>query len=481
MSAIRVIGGAAIMTLTAALAPSATAPPAGMLPPETYVLPADTEAILGFDVRAFFASAMWSAPQSAVLSGALPPDKAAELIKGFRTGVEKTLVEMDQEVGVRADREVDRVIVSLRGFGASAGPSVVGIAFGRFDRAKILAATEAAARKKGAMLRTRPVAGTTLHWRQAAGKDDATAFAFLGSAVAFGEAPLVEAVLAAHAQRRSPLDGNAEIATRLRRMKAGTGLFALFGEAMLSQLKQQSKTPLPFPVPRTLGVTAEFDGATEIEAETPTEIDAKNLAEVVRGGLAMLRMQAAQTGEAKAVGDLGAALADIKVETQGRAVRLAAGPQGGGGVGVLAAIAIPSLLRARISANEAAAIGDLRTVTSAQAAYQGSNGGLYGDLPCLNEPATCIKGYSGPPFLDERLTSLEAKTGYLRAFHPGKPARTRPRSFQGWAYTAWPSEPGTTGVRSFCIDASGVIVFDPKGAEIKPVGGTCPAGLEPLQ
>ncbi|HXY38472.1 MAG TPA: prepilin-type N-terminal cleavage/methylation domain-containing protein, partial [Vicinamibacteria bacterium] len=39
-------------------------------------------------------------------------------------------------------------------------------------------------------------------------------------------------------------------------------------------------------------------------------------------------------------------------------------------IGIIAAIAIPSLLRARISANEAATIGDTRTVISAQAAYQ---------------------------------------------------------------------------------------------------------------
>ena len=37
-------------------------------------------------------------------------------------------------------------------------------------------------------------------------------------------------------------------------------------------------------------------------------------------------------------------------------------------IGILAAIAIPSLLRARVSANEAATIGDIRTVISAQAA-----------------------------------------------------------------------------------------------------------------
>src|SRR5215467_8872483 len=46
-------------------------------------------------------------------------------------------------------------------------------------------------------------------------------------------------------------------------------------------------------------------------------------------------------------------------------------------IGIIAAIAIPSLLRARVSANESATIGDIRTVISAEAAYQSSNGGFY--------------------------------------------------------------------------------------------------------
>ena len=56
-------------------------------------------------------------------------------------------------------------------------------------------------------------------------------------------------------------------------------------------------------------------------------------------------------------------------------------------IGIIAAIAIPSLLRARVSANESATIGDIRTVISAQAAYQSANGGWYAsDIVCLNAP-----------------------------------------------------------------------------------------------
>jgi prepilin-type N-terminal cleavage/methylation domain-containing protein len=64
-------------------------------------------------------------------------------------------------------------------------------------------------------------------------------------------------------------------------------------------------------------------------------------------------------------------------------------------IGIIAAIAIPSLLRARVSANESATLGDIRTLISAQAAYQSANSGFYdGDLSCLTQPANgCIPSY----------------------------------------------------------------------------------------
>ena len=45
-------------------------------------------------------------------------------------------------------------------------------------------------------------------------------------------------------------------------------------------------------------------------------------------------------------------------------------------IGIIAAIAIPSLLRARVSANESATLGDIRTLISSQAAYQSANSGF---------------------------------------------------------------------------------------------------------
>src|SRR5262245_45678021 len=93
-------------------------------------------------------------------------------------------------------------------------------------------------------------------------------------------------------------------------------------------------------------------------------------------------------------------------------------------IGIIAAIAIPSLLRARVSANEAATIGDIRTVISAQAAYQSANGGFYTGNPlCLNDAVPCIPNYpaSAPTFLDSQLANTLPKSGYNRTVENGPP------------------------------------------------------------
>ena len=64
-------------------------------------------------------------------------------------------------------------------------------------------------------------------------------------------------------------------------------------------------------------------------------------------------------------------------------------------IGIIAAIAIPSLLRARVSANEAATNGDVRTVSSAAATYEGAGrgNGYPPVFTCLSTPAsgaTCL-------------------------------------------------------------------------------------------
>jgi len=144
-------------------------------------------------------------------------------------------------------------------------------------------------------------------------------------------------------------------------------------------------------------------------------------------------------------------------------------------IGIIAAVAIPSLLRARISANEAATVADIRTVLSSQAAYHSANGAWYdGNISCLCNPFTsCIPGYptSAPTFLDSQIASLQPKNGYARSFRPGAAlpggafsAVISPTSTSSYVYDATPISQGQTGVRGFGGDHSGLVCFNTTGA-----------------
>jgi type IV pilus assembly protein PilA len=159
-------------------------------------------------------------------------------------------------------------------------------------------------------------------------------------------------------------------------------------------------------------------------------------------------------------------------------------------IGIIAAIAIPSLLRARVSANEAGAIGDTRTVISAQAAFQSSSGGFYGQLDCLASPSTCIPNYPGtaPTFLDPAIGSTAnspvLKSGYSRSQLDGA-AVNPPVGSTGYddvfTYEATPSVQNQTGVRGFAGDSSGRVCYDVTGAAPGTVNNSLDVTCSPIQ
>ena len=83
-------------------------------------------------------------------------------------------------------------------------------------------------------------------------------------------------------------------------------------------------------------------------------------------------------------------------------------------IGIIAAIAIPGLLRARMSGNEASAIGSLRAINSGQAAFSSScgSGGYATTLPQLFEPpASGGQGFISPD-LNPAAGTMVVKSGF---------------------------------------------------------------------
>ncbi len=110
-------------------------------------------------------------------------------------------------------------------------------------------------------------------------------------------------------------------------------------------------------------------------------------------------------------------------------------------IALLAAIAIPNLLRARLNANEAAAISSLRTISTACESFRATQSPL-------SYPAN-LAALSGavPPYIDNTLGG-GTKQGYTFVYAGGANVYT---------CTGSPVTPNVTGTRVFFVDESGVI------------------------
>ena len=148
-------------------------------------------------------------------------------------------------------------------------------------------------------------------------------------------------------------------------------------------------------------------------------------------------------------------------------------------IGIIAAIAVPGLLRARMSGNEASAIGSLRAINSGQASYSSScaAGGYAIDLKDLvKAPAGSSQGFISP----DLNSNLVVKSGYAvglqkdgGAVDIGVAAGTCNVSANNPASSyfanADPVTPGGTGTRYFATDTRGTIFFDTAATIAKPI------------
>jgi type IV pilus assembly protein PilA len=127
---------------------------------------------------------------------------------------------------------------------------------------------------------------------------------------------------------------------------------------------------------------------------------------------------------------------------------------------IIAAIAIPNLMRARISANESAAASTLRTLNTAEVSYVTAYPSAgYATLATLGGVGPCTPSSTTACLIDNTLATDNAgngKSGYHFAI-------AVPNAGQ-YAATAWPIAVNSTGVNSFCSVEDGVVRKDTTGA-----------------
>ena len=125
---------------------------------------------------------------------------------------------------------------------------------------------------------------------------------------------------------------------------------------------------------------------------------------------------------------------------------------------IIAAIAIPNLLRSKMAANEAAAVAALRTINTSSVAYSTTYGAYPGALASLG-PMTGTSPTSATADLIDSVLALGIKSGYNITYTPG--AGTPVGSY---TIAAAPVTLGVSGQRGFFTDQSGVIRADPAGS-----------------
>lgn len=146
---------------------------------------------------------------------------------------------------------------------------------------------------------------------------------------------------------------------------------------------------------------------------------------------------------------------------------------------IIAAIAIPNLLRAKMAANEASAVGSLRSITTAEVSYSTSYGTGYAPLANLGGANPCTASANTACLIDQILAG-GTKSGYTIATPVPGALGTLAAPNVSFLATAVPVALGQSGQRSFCTDESGVIRFDPTGVANPATVAACQA-LNPLQ
>jgi type IV pilus assembly protein PilA len=138
---------------------------------------------------------------------------------------------------------------------------------------------------------------------------------------------------------------------------------------------------------------------------------------------------------------------------------------------IIAAIAVPNLLRSRMAANEASSAGAERTIATSNVTYSTSYGvgyaGLLGDMSCPTSGCTGTASSSQADLIDTTLgaatVSTSPKSGYFYTYAPEIATPATNDINNSYTVVSQPASSNVTGVSSFCVDQSNVVRKDPAG------------------
>jgi hypothetical protein len=249
----------------------------GPVPAEGLVLPADSRFVMGVDVKRLTASPFYKQ------QAALRPD-------AFR--------DLEAHTGVNPERDVDTLLVA-----GGAPNQGVALLVGTFDRARLARVIET--EKKG-QVTWKDVQGTTVYLFNE-GQKGAGAAAFLDDRrLVVGTASAVETAVAAKVQGGAGLKANVALSALLERVKPGSTFWMVGDQTLLANLPKSvpmggGDSQVTLPALKSVVVTGDLDPVVSvaITGDAADEASAKNLADIVRGFVAIMSMQGGQKPELK--------------------------------------------------------------------------------------------------------------------------------------------------------------------------------------
>jgi hypothetical protein len=282
----------------------------GPLPPQALSLPAGTRYVMGLDVKRFVASPLYAKYAAA---------RTSNRPQAFE--------ELEQKTGLNPERDLDQVYIAgnQAGVPGRSGDALV-VVVGRFDRAKVARAIET--EKRGVTSKT--VEGTVVYlFNESASGKGSGATAFLDDdTLVMGTQASVEQTVTARARGEAPLRNNAALLALLESVRPGSTFWMVGDQTLLSNMPKAIPGPggpgtsqsIELPALKSLMVTGDLDPqvSLDITGEAADEPAAKNLADVVRGFVALASLQANQKPELKQLASA------ISVTTEASRVHVAA-------------------------------------------------------------------------------------------------------------------------------------------------------------
>jgi hypothetical protein len=214
----------------------------------------------------------------------------------------EALRELEEKTGLNPARDIDQIVIA--GSGGKQGTPGLAIALGRFDLYKLGRAIETDGKATSASHE-----GVTVY-SYTEGERHAVALAFLDErSLVFGPKDQVLEAISARTRGDAPLKSNAALMARVEQVRPGSTFWMVGDQSLLADLPTSIPAPgasadgsassITLPALVGLTVTGDLDPqvALQVTGEARDALAAKNLADVVRGFVALASLQAQQKPE----------------------------------------------------------------------------------------------------------------------------------------------------------------------------------------